>query len=342
MDIEFHYYMTYLIAAKAGFSPDEALTLAHASQHVDDNTWKFEIDKGKASAYRNYISQTIDILKPKARLLRIYLVFHFVPGDPGAEGARRKDGAMHRLVTTPDSENAQWLFDTALATGDLYRIGIAAHAYADSWAHQNFIGYFDAFNAMKGGPLERVSPNIGHADARHHPDWPALVWKDSRLSRQQVDNKQRFLEAARAMFIRLSRCVDRFIDGTTLGKRADELVQDLSLCIGEQDPSNKLRDERIARYREFASLPAYGGRMLLPYDEDAWFVDAVGEKVRGLRDRSDLTHWDPVPDLYTWKDPQGYTRSPWYRFQEAVKAHQAEALAQLKRTSLQGLELPEL
>ncbi len=65
MDIEFHYYITYLIAAKAGFGFDDAYKIAYASQYVDDNDMILEIDKGKGSAYRNYISQTMNILKPK-------------------------------------------------------------------------------------------------------------------------------------------------------------------------------------------------------------------------------------------------------------------------------------
>ena len=34
MDIEFHYYMTYLIATRAGFRPAEAAVLAQAAQEI--------------------------------------------------------------------------------------------------------------------------------------------------------------------------------------------------------------------------------------------------------------------------------------------------------------------
>ena len=37
MNTEFHYYITYLIAAKAGFPAEEARLLAYASQYVDNN-----------------------------------------------------------------------------------------------------------------------------------------------------------------------------------------------------------------------------------------------------------------------------------------------------------------
>jgi len=37
MDIEFHYYMTYLTATRAGVTPADAEVLAYASQYVDEN-----------------------------------------------------------------------------------------------------------------------------------------------------------------------------------------------------------------------------------------------------------------------------------------------------------------
>ena len=64
MDIEFHYYMTYLIAAKAGFGAKDALTIATACYYVDDNDMVLQIDQGMASGYSNYISQTKNILRP--------------------------------------------------------------------------------------------------------------------------------------------------------------------------------------------------------------------------------------------------------------------------------------
>lgn len=71
---------------------------------------------------------------------------------------------------------------------------------------------------------------------------------------------------------------------------------------------------------------------------------AVNENVRGLRDRSDfsLARWDPLTDIYTWKNPDKYTDTHWYRFQEAVKQHQTDTLSILMETNLKGLELPEL
>jgi len=343
MDIEFHYYMTYLVAAKAGFGADDASKLAYSSQYVDDNDIIFEINKGKASVFGNYISQTMNILKPKPKLFRIYPVFHFIPGDPRNKTAWRKDGKMHWLNTTPNSKNANDIVDRAFASGDLYRVGIACHGYADTWAHQNFVGYYESFNSMEN-PLGKITPDIGHADAQHNPDWPALVWQDGRMLTERIDNKERFLEAAENLFIKLSKLVDSGISKTALNERKAELISDLSVAIGGRDQTNEHKDERILRYKELSENRSYGDKGVEEYDPDKWFDDCINEDVRGIRDRSDvfLTRWDPLTDVYTWKDARRYKISDWYCFQMAVKNHQEETLEILNKTNLKGLELPEL
>ncbi|MBE9546622.1 MAG: hypothetical protein IMF10_03880 [Proteobacteria bacterium] len=85
MNTEFHYYITGIIAHAAGFSQEEAKTIATASEFVDENDVSFNIeDRSSGKSYEVYISQTMNILKPKRKLMRIYPVFHFLPGDPGS------------------------------------------------------------------------------------------------------------------------------------------------------------------------------------------------------------------------------------------------------------------
>lgn len=343
MNTEFHYHITWLIAARAGLPPEDARIVAYSSQYTDDNDSIFEIDKDRPTAYGNYISQTMNILKPRHKLFRIYPLFHFIPGDPMASSAWRKDGGMHWLNTTPDSENANRVMDVALASGNLYRIGIACHGYADTWAHQNFTGYYNEFNSMTV-PMSIAIPNIGHAEAGHDPDGAALVWEDRRLIHERIDNKARFLAAAAGMLRRLAKYVDPKITNEELRKRETILKNDLDRCIGGQDQTNANGSQRIAHYRELARAPEYGGRELEEYDKDRWMDEAVNEAVRGLRDRSDLflARWDPLTDLYTWKDRENHKQTHWRRFQEAVKQHQNETWQILAERNFQGLDLPEL
>ncbi len=342
MDIEFHYYQTYLIAKRAGFGLKEAHTLAYASQYVDDNDTVFEINKDDAHYYKNYISQTMNVLKPKLKLLRIYPVFHFIPGNYDDFHARRKDGKMHLLNTTPNNSNAHAIFDDAIATGDLYRIAIATHAFVDSWAHQNFIGYYDDFNAMKG-VLEHALPNIGHADAKHSPDLPGLVWEDERLisSHSRIDNRQRFLEAANRLFHKLSEFAQPDMTTEQRLAEAQALENDLFGVMEERDPNNAFSTVRIERCIELSNRAEYGGSALIEFDKEAWMDSVVNEKVRGLRDRSEANHLGikVFEDEYSWKDVSTYKESDWYRFQEAIKKHQETVLDILQESVFSKMEL---
>ena len=179
MDTEYHYWITGMLAYRAGFSEVDALTIAYASEYVDENDVNYTIvQRRDKSKYRNYMSQTMKISKPKDSLMRIYPIFHFIPGDPAAVTARRRDGKMHLLNTTPNNENANAIIDAAFKAHEdtrLYRIGIASHSFVDTWAHQNFIGWYDDFNETDLKPL----PAIGHAFAGHHPDWVNHLWVDN-------------------------------------------------------------------------------------------------------------------------------------------------------------------
>ncbi len=343
MDIEFHYYMTFLIAGKAGFGQDDSYTIAYSSQYVDDNDLIYEINKDTAQYYRNYISQTMNITKPKAKLFRIYPLFHFIPGDPLQKDGYRRDGVLHWLNTTPDSENANQVIDNALKSKNIYRIGVASHSYVDTWAHQNFIGYYNEFNSMSG-VLENLSPNIGHADAGHNPDWPALVWQDRRLisKNRRIDNKERFMSAAGSLFSKYRMYIDKKCSSKALNADRMQLIKQLRSAIGETDQKNDNLRVRIERYKE-TSLNMLGFE-IPEYDEYAWFEDAVNEKVRGLRDKSDnfLTRWDPLTDIYTWKKPGGYKNSSWFKFQEAVKTNQNDTWEILDKKVFSKLDLVDL
>ncbi|MGA1874141.1 MAG: DUF6765 family protein [bacterium] len=325
MNIEFHYYITQILARRAGFSEEESYLIAYSSQYVDDNSLILTIDEEKDGEYKNYISQTINILRPKPKLMRIYPCFHFVPGEYECEEAKRKDGKMHILNTTPNNKRANKLLEEALATGDPYRIGIATHSYADTWAHQNFTGYFDYFNGM-GGILEKVSPNIGHADAHHSPDIPSLVWKDERLISHNalVRNKERFLDAARHIYLHYKAALS---PETT---SPDELEQgwgivaaDLAWAMGREfEGKDRDRKKRMAHYKSLLGD-------FTDYDDDDWLLEGIRIDVSGLPDHKRfelLANFNPLQDKYYKK--HNFENSHWYKFQEAVKEHQklAESL----------------
>lgn len=310
MDKEFHYYITYLVAARAGYPPEDAATIAHACQMVDDNTVSRRVEgapDGKPCT--SIFSQSMNawkVMDParERHLYPIYMAFHFIPGEPARESAWRKDGRMHTLETTPNSFFARFLLARALKSKSLYRIGIAAHAYADTWAHQNFTGCGDPFNSLTSAwPL-----NIGHAEAGHDPDPPGREWTDPRLvgHHEKVNNTDRCLQAARHLFHFLWR---EQPDGRkepderiAMGHLLDHLRED----IGGRADGPAAVQARETRYKARALRPNYRESAIPEYDPNDWFRRAAEES---------------APGVYRWKDPANYQGSDWLKFQNAVKFH---------------------
>jgi hypothetical protein len=308
MDFEFHYYITGMIAYAAGFNKQESEIIAYSSQFVDDNTIVYTVQNKKTDeAYSNYISQTMNIFRPRKTLMRIYPVFHFIPGHPIVESARRRDGKMHVLNTTPGSAMAQGLmyraFESSLYSR-LYRIGIATHGYVDTWAHQNFVGTDDGFNGFAMNPM----PNIGHADALLAPDMINKKWIDKRIVESDVDNNLRFMEAAKSLFY---------------------LYTDYLETDKERFPFEKVLLKIMNCSKQKERLELYSKQMpwLQSYDKSSWFVNAIDQEVIGLKDSTNefLAKFTIFKDQYWWKNGIKKEDTDWFKFQEAIKEHQAKA-----------------
>ncbi len=310
MDKEFHYYITYFIALKAGFNKKNAYVIAYSSQYADDNNVEHVIDPGTSNQYHVYVSQTYNIFKPQEERLRFYPVFHFMPGTDDellADSAKRKDKKMHLLNTIPNNKKARLCLTGALGSRDLYRIGIATHAYADTFAHQNFVGCKSNFNDIRG-VIGAIIPSIGHADAGFKPDVPTKLWNDSRLilKNENIDNKIRFLEGAGCLY-------DIFRDHLGTKNIKKKVVRQIDEAIGNY---NSAKRERINRYKKLI------GPGFIEYRKKAWFNQAVYFEIRYIDEDPGYEQRREI--IYHWK--KNYRLSHWYRFQEAVKAHQQFAM----------------
>jgi hypothetical protein len=340
MDIEFHYYMTYLIATRAGFNPHDAWLIAHSAQGVDDNHIPVKVVDDSGAEYSNALSQTMDIVRPHEDLY-IYPIFHFIPGEQDAPSAARLDHRTDPFVTTPNSPLANKMIDAALASGDPYRIGVSAHGYVDTWAHQNFLGKRDTFNTFSSGIFAEVREflAVGHAAAKHQPDMPGLEWEDNRLVNSKVVNRDRFMDAATHLFQKLALHVQPGRTEADLAVESKALVADLDADIGPRDDINAYVKDRIARYIERSREAAYGASTIPDYFDGEWFSEAiredhdtVREQARGVGASSIYTDIrafagdffaDRRRQTVHWKNstPETYRLSNWFSFQEAIKAH---------------------
>jgi hypothetical protein len=312
MNIEFHYYITFILSRKAGFGPEESYTIAYSSQYTDDNNYKYYVNYPDGGHYLNEISQTLDITKPSEKRRKIYPLFHFIPGGQEAEETCSLNcGSEKCFATVPNSENAQHLLKEALGSNDLYRIGIAVHAYADTWSHQNFIGYKCRANAKKGFGLV---PNIGHADFFHEPDEIHNEWIDSRMGRNyRINNDERFLEAARQIFIHLYQYKNSPTNEAQAIARYEGLNLENLLMDAMDDSYLFGRDEK-ARIKAYTKICSELRLKKYRYYPNAWRYDAVEKHAFEM----DLF------DRY-WAKPS-FPDSDWYKFEKAVEAHRNYSL----------------
>lgn len=313
MDREFHYWVTGLIAEHAGFPAKDCRTLAYSSQFTDDNNVAVEVYANGAAtepSYRTHVSQTENILKPQREILNIYPIFHFIPGDMDKAPAR-KDGRTYTLITTPDSSYANKIFAYTLSSSVprylardrrcLYRIGLAAHSYVDTWAHQNFCGYYSDMNGLPGVLL----PDIGHFDALHNPDMVNHQWTDDRLVDSNIVNNERFVAAARRLYGYFAAFCAQ-ID--CLPRGSWEELEGLLLAIWQQDKKARLKSyQKSSRY-------------LKEYDESQWLDEATD-----LIEIEDISAENAKIEKRVWRDPVNYIKTDWYGFQEEVKGHVADA-----------------
>jgi hypothetical protein len=307
MKKDFHFYVIYALADTAGFSPEESHTIAYASQYVDDNNDQQDIDgcifdqfpaaiKTDDGFFRPIMTQSVSVLSLVYEIQKyVYVPFHFMPGD--AEHAA--DGTSNKYVTTPDSPNARKLLGAALKSGDLYRIGIALHTYADTWSHQNFTGYEEDHNSVFSwsDPYRAIVPNIGHADVGHAPDEISDDWHDHRQrgDARNIVNRTRALDAVKHIY--------QALRSATGGTRYwTEVKRDLTKLVEAED-----YDDRVARVRGHVDNPD------LKYEKHAWVRSAI----RG----------QTIGDL---KGKPGFKQSDWYRFQQAAKANLALTVDMLK------------
>jgi hypothetical protein len=226
----------------------------------------------------------------------IYGPFHFLPGDNSQAIA----GKSNRYSTTPNSSNAQKLLKAALNSGDLYRMGIAVHTFADTWSHQNFTGYEEDWNSVFvwHSPYRAVVPNIGHADVGHSPDEISSEWKDYRFERHErkINNRNRALEATKIIYQALRSAKK----GTSYWT---DVKRNFKRIIDAED-----YDDRIDKVKEYVNHPD------LYYEKNKW----VDEAIKKDEGKDELTAYSNFED------------TNWFKFQQAAKANLAFVINMLK------------
>ena len=157
----------------------------------------------------------------------VWVPFHFLP-ENDANGSH-KDEFYNRIVCRPNSDIAKAMVCSCIRKKHrpfaLHQLGITAHVFLDTWAHQGFAGIRHPINLASdihledprhdpqwSGVRETVRPflcNIldcafpmGHGTVLHYPDHPFRKWSYVNGQGQTVsrDNPRDFLEAIEELY----------------------------------------------------------------------------------------------------------------------------------------------
>lgn len=358
MNIDFHHGVTYIAARLAGFSESDAEIVAHSAQYVDDaiNTGEIRFDNGMMYARIASAHRMLDY--HNARALdshRVWLPFHFLPGNGGLDAecstpAGSELDFAKRAMCRADSPLARDMLRGTILRRDrphaLHRLGIALHVYADTWAHQGFVGFMSVINQARDLASEMPLPRrrlsklaldlwarardaaiglfvgeifpVGHGAVLGYPDQPYLRWSYTNGLGERIerDNPRDFGAAARQMFVAMVRF--RAGDPDCAVAIPEEHFHRVDRWLAEIKDADA--DVRHARWLELIRSGEFG------------FKDEVGYVGKGARSwkheaLETAREIDLVGETFHFR-PQ-FLNSDWKLFHDALQVHRLFVLNEL-------------
>jgi hypothetical protein len=152
MQVDMHYYGTYAMALAAGIPDDDAKIIAYAAQYVDDATSNDSQlnrnDGGLLVGFTtaHHLGESV-LNKDAVYQRKVWVPCHFIPGGNGSD-------MEEKSLCVKDSPIAQEMIGNHIrlaAEGKsfgLCLVGIAAHAYMDTFAHYGFSGFSSPHNSI--------------------------------------------------------------------------------------------------------------------------------------------------------------------------------------------------
>ncbi len=332
MQKDFHFYCIGVLARVAGFSPEEAITIAYSSEYVDGATENEPIKVGKLifdpvrTAHNGLKAFDWGVQK------KVYFPFHFIPPKPVQTGD-------DTYVTKPASEFALQVFRAAAAEKEqdlrLYRMGVALHTFADTFSHEGFSGIeekvndVEAIHVFKNGRWENlfienifldILPHIGHGQAGNYPDMSHLTWRYQMGTNNQIiehNNSDKFLNAAEKIYNLLLG--QKLAGAQPMASWNDIQPRIKTLVKSEADIEVKCHSWKAA----FGYLFENSGAVY-DYDNKAWREDAL--------ESPDVDWDDDKPADFRkrkYNMGSGFATKPWVMFHRAAEKQRHFVMEQM-------------
>lgn len=264
---EFHFNTIYVLAREAGFTEADSFILAGSSQFVDEAVFTLRFSMPDEEL-QFLITQSYDFWDDVTQKT-VYIPFHFIPGNINEPCEQLKTNGKNPYCVLANGTLAKEALITCLEQRDVFLIGIALHGFADTWAHQNFSGKNEQWNAHteNNGFLNTTKQAIGHMQFGSQPDACGALWQDTRLYDPVCNNIVRFREAAKKIYRYLCIYNNRSFDN-------EEFILDKLCSIWKH--SNE--DERSADYIITWSVPEWSYKL---WFEQAGLVSLI-QNTKGL------------------------------------------------------------
>ncbi len=256
MNINFHYFAVKTIAQFAGLTEPVAQTVAAYSQLVDDYDIYASINLKDVPEYARHLAEKngsgwkfypvttgFNSFIDMSRLMKeinqrlITIPFHFIPRQALSTYNANTERQYYRTVPTLLHDGtlmASMLEQARLkpsGTERIILIGMLIHTFADTYAHQQFSGFWGWENHSEVTKVENVftgknitseyknpiyhsAPSIGHTNVYHAPD-DSFASFEIRLKLNEKDeynvyynrsNVREFVNASTAIYHYLVEC----------------------------------------------------------------------------------------------------------------------------------------
>lgn len=336
MQIDFHHAVTYVCSRLAGFNHKDADIIAYSAQYVDDATNSGTIKFSNEAMYHRISSahKTLDFGNHLNELENhlVWIPFHFLPGNGGKpEGENPEGSFIEKLVCYPDSYVSHDVLATCISESNrkyaLHRLGITMHVFADTFAHQGFVGKLHAINKIDNLELENEEQDffdkakselvnsfpMGHGPALECPDKPYLEWNYINEHFNQPvkrDNLDIFMNAVHSLVGHLANYRYQVLKENIPDEIESDYIKIKENFKSFTEPNGEERHKKWLKSIENGDF-SFGSQKIeyIPKGKGSWKFKALGEEKKE----------DDGDEEYEFS--KDFLESNWKLFHDAIQAH---------------------
>lgn len=234
------------------------------------------------------------------------IAFHFVPGIQG-------ENFTKKLRCKENSPIILKILDDVLQESNLIKLGIALHAYADTFSHQGFSGMISKVNDIKNCEaynikhlrltdkllyllkkinnrisenlyekiFDRIIPAYGHGQAMSFPDYPYMNWSYAYDYSDEFNGSYKNVqinnkERFTKAFVNIKEYLEKYLTANNMYLDNEVNFDDYDILIDTLlfEGKDEEREERWKKVLVVQKLLSIEDTKLYTYQDDKWLKEA--------------------------------------------------------------------